>query len=259
MRMAAQKSMPVLFIGHGSPMNAIEENEFSAEWKKIAGKFPKPRGIICISAHWVTEGTGATAMASPRTIHDFYGFPPELYDAEYRAPGSPSLALRVKSLVKSADVGMDSEWGLDHGAWSVLKNMYPQADVPVVQLSLNANLGMEGHVRIGRELAPLRKEGVLVLGSGNVVHNLMEMRLDGEPFGYAVEFDAFVKGRLEARDELALAGYMENRNAPRALPTNEHYLPLLYALGASEGEKPRFFCEKIFQSSLSMRCVAYGL
>ncbi|HQT44400.1 MAG TPA: 4,5-DOPA dioxygenase extradiol [Candidatus Micrarchaeota archaeon] len=251
--------MPVLFIGHGSPMNAIEDNEFSLSWKKIAAKFPKPDSVLCISAHWQTKGSQVTAMEAPKTIHDFYGFPPELYEMQYPARGSPELAKIAKGMVKSAKVSLDNSWGLDHGAWSVLSRMYPKADMPVVQLSLDATLAPEGHLRIGTELKKLREEGVLILGSGNIVHNLMQMRLDSPPFPWTVDFDSKVKTTLDKGDFAQLANYQSFQSARFAVPTNEHYLPLLYAAGASDGETPMYFSEAYSYSSLSMRCVAFGL
>jgi len=251
--------MPVLFIGHGSPMNAIEKNEFSSGWKEIAQAIPKPSSILCISAHWMAEGTAATAMQAPKTIHDFYGFPPELYEQRYPAPGSPSLAKKLQSTIKTSKVSLDREWGLDHGTWSVLLQMYPRADIPAVQLSLNAYLSPEKHYEMGKELAPLREQGVLIIGSGNIVHNLMLMNPAGAPFKWAEEFDKFAKNALEARDHSALINYDSEPSARLAVPTNEHYLPLLYAAGAAGKEKPRFFNEKLFYASLSMRCAAWGL
>jgi 4,5-DOPA dioxygenase extradiol len=253
------QKMPVLFIGHGSPMNAIEDNEFTTGWSAIAAAIPKPKSILCISAHWMSEGTAATGMEKPKTIHDFYGFPDELYSMEYKAAGSKALAARAKGLVKSQKVSIDSEWGLDHGTWSVLVRMYPKADVPVVQLSLNAYLDPKKHFEIGKELSQLRKEGVLILGSGNIVHNLMLMRMQGAPYDWAVEFDKFAKGRLERQDFDSLINYDSEKSSRLAVPTNEHYLPLLYAAGASESEKPRFFNEKMCYASLSMRCVCWGM
>lgn len=251
--------MPVLFVGHGSPMNAIEDNEFSSGWKEMASRIPKPSAILCISAHWVAEGTAVTAMEKPKTIHDFYGFPKALYDVQYPAKGSPTLAEKIKRLVKTAPVSMDKEWGLDHGTWSVLVRMYPKADIPVLQLSLNTYLSPQNHFDIGKELTSLRDENILIVGSGNAVHNLMVMNPRGSPYPWAVEFDTFVKESLEAKDFPSLIDYQKQSIALQAHPTNEHYLPLLYTIGASNKEKPVFFKEKMFYASLSMRCVAYGL
>ena len=251
--------MPVLFIGHGSPMNAVELNVFVEGWKRIAKALPRPKAILCVSAHWVTEGTGTTAMPKPKTIHDFYGFPEELYGINYPAKGSPTLAKRIKILVKSVPVDLDQEWGLDHGTWVPLKIMFPKADIPVVQLSLNANLSPDRHYQIGKELAPLRDEGVLIIGSGNCVHNLMRMEWDGEPFDWAVDFDRFVKDNLSMGNHEALVNYEKHPRSKLAHPSNEHYLPLLYVIGAAGNDKPQFFSEGIFAASLSMRSVAYGI
>jgi len=258
-RSAEGQKMPVLFVGHGSPENAALDNEYSQTWKAIGQKLPKPKAILCVSAHWLTMGTAVTAMEKPRTIHDFYGFPPALYRIMYPAPGSPQLAQRVLSLIKTVKPQADSEWGLDHGTWSVLKHMFPKADVPVLQLSIDYQLPLARHHQIGTELAALRKEGVLILGSGNLVHNLSMMRMGSKPFPWAVEFDEKVKADLSRGDAEALIHFQRYPDADLALPTYEHYLPLLYALGAAGKEKPQFFCESIFASSVSMRGVAYGM
>jgi 4,5-DOPA dioxygenase extradiol len=255
----AKTRMPVIFIGHGSPENAIEDNEFTRTWKRIARAIPRPKAILCISAHWVTEGSFVTAMAEPRTIHDFYGFPEELFKMEYNAHGSLDLAHEIMRSVKSTTVMPDSVWGLDHGAWSVLVKMYPEADIPVVQLSLDEDLEPAGHVAIGRELAKLREEGILIIGSGNIVHNLGMMDPEGASFVWALKFDSFVKESLEQGSAKPLIGFRKQKSSMLAHPTDEHYLPLLYVLGASLGEKPRFYNEKMFWGSLSMRCVFYGL
>lgn len=255
--------MPVIFIGHGSPQNAFEQNEYNAGWKKLAQAIPRPKSIICISAHWTTSthwagsGTAVTAMEQPRTIHDFYGFPGEYYQLHYNAPGSPELARRVKENVKSLPVELDNEWGLDHGAWSVLVNMYPDADIPTLQLSLDENLPLAKHIAIGHDLKALRREGVLIMGSGDIVHNLMMLRWASGPYPWATEFDLWIKEKLETGDTGSLINYTNNQAATLALPTNEHYLPLLYAVGASDGERPQFFNETIFAGSVSMRCMVY--
>ncbi len=252
--------MPVLFVGHGSPENAVEKNGFTRAWREMAKRFEKPKAVLCVSAHWVTPGkTLATAMAKPGTIHDFYGFPKELYDATYPAPGSKALAEKVCSEIEAAKAGVDYSWGLDHGAWIVLKNMYPKADVPAVQLSLDYSLPLKTHYEIGKELAFLREEGVLVLGSGNLVHNLYLLRFDGGVFPWAMEFDAFVKRALEKKDHKALVDYKKHKSAELAHPTNEHYLPLLYCTGAAKRERVEFFCEEIFAGSVSMRAAGFGL
>ncbi len=231
----------------------------------VAEKIPKPKAILCVSAHWLSEGGSATtAMESPKTIHDFYGFPKELYEINFNAKGSPALAKQVKNLVKSVEVELDYSWGFDHGTWIVLRQMYPQASIPVVQLSVDMALPLQTQYNIGRELAPLRKEGVLIIGSGNLVHNLYEINTapNAKPFPWAVEFDEFVETSLENRDDEALINYEERKPkiARLAHPTDDHYRPLLYALGAAgEKEKPGFFSEGIFAASASMRSIAFGL
>lgn len=250
--------MPTLLVGHGSPENAIEDNEFSRTWKKIANLIPRPKAIICISAHWFKEDTAVTALENLRTIHDFYGFPEELYRVNYSARGSPELAKRIGELIKSVEVHRDYEWGLDHGAWSVLVNMYPKADIPVLQLSLDYFLPFKKQYRIGEELRPLRNDGVLIMGSGNLVHNLMIMDPFAKPYDFAVDFDRFIKMNLEGRDDGALINFTAHRSGLMAHPTYDHYLPLLYVMGASQGEKPQFFNEKIVFGSVSMRCAAFG-
>ncbi|MBI5422234.1 4,5-DOPA dioxygenase extradiol [Candidatus Peregrinibacteria bacterium] len=249
--------MPVLFIGHGSPMNAVEENSFVEGWRRIAKTLPKPKLILCVSAHWVTEGEAATAMAKPKTIHDFYNFPKELYAIRYPAKGSLELAKKIKKIVKDAPVDLDLEWGLDHGSWVPLRVLFPKADIPVVQMSLSANLPPEAHYNIGKELASLRDEGVLIIGSGNCVHNLMRMEWEGEPFEWALQFDHFVRDNLSIGNHQALIDYEKHPQAKLAHPTNEHYLPLLYAMGAAGNDRPAFFNEEMFAASLSMRCAIW--
>jgi 4,5-DOPA dioxygenase extradiol len=250
--------MPVLFVGHGSPMNAVEDNEFTQGWEDIAKRIPAPKAILCVSAHWLREGTAVTAMPKPKTIHDFYGFPEELYAVRYNAPGSAELAKTVQSTVTTVKVGLDQEWGLDHGTWSVLRKMYPAADIPTLQLSLDYQLPFDKAVAIGKELATLRGKGVLIIGSGNVVHNLMRINPNASPFAWAVEFDAFVKKSLTG-DRTQLLHYEKQPSAPLAHPTNDHYLPLLYSVGAADGDKVEFFNEGVTYGSLSMRCAAFGL
>ncbi len=252
--------MPVLFMGHGSPMNAIEDNDFSQGWIEAAKTIPRPQAILCVSAHWETRGLGVTAMEKPRTIHDFGGFPPELFAKLYPAPGSPGLARRVGELVHSAPVLSDQRWGLDHGTWSVLCRMYPQADVPVVQLSLDRTQESPFHYQVGQELCLLREEGVLIVGSGNIVHNLRLIAWEGEPFDWAVDFDRRVKDWILSGSHDPIIHY-ENQDRAAALAINsaEHYLPLLYVLGAMQpGEPVAFFNDQIFAGSLSMRCVRIG-
>ncbi|NTW75750.1 MAG: 4,5-DOPA dioxygenase extradiol [Candidatus Moranbacteria bacterium] len=259
--MTNDQKMPVIFIGHGSPENAFESNVFSQTWAKLADTLPIPKAILSISAHWTASEhwnrgtTAVTAMTEPRTIHDFYGFP-EFYDAyTYEAPGSPELAARVMEIVESVTVEEDSEWGLDHGTWCVLKNMYPDADIPVIQLSLDESLSPEEHFEIGKELAALRNEGVLILGSGNVVHNLSALSPETHP--WAAAFDDFVKRSLADTDADALLRYEKHPDFELALPTDEHFLPLLYVVGAAGNDEPHFFNELMFAGSISMRCVAY--
>ena len=252
--------MPALFIGHGAPTNAIETNEFTETWRKLAKKFPKPRAIVCVSAHWLREGSAVLHVKKPKTIHDFYGFPPELYKQKYSAPGAPELAEKIQKIVKSTPVSLDKEWGFDHGMWSVLKHMYPDADVPTIQLSLDYQLTPEKMFHVGRELSALRSQGVLILGSGNLVHNLMRMNSVTKPHAWAKEFDAYVKTNLESRDDKKIIHYENEPSVQLAHPSNDHYIPVLYVLGAAEkNEKPFFFNEKIVYGSISMRGVAFGL
>ena len=256
---SGRATMPIVFVGHGSPMNAIEDSEFSRAWATTANALPRPRAILCVSAHWETNGTHVTAMANPGTIHDFYGFPPELFAMQYAAPGSPELAGRVREAL-GPEVGLDQAWGLDHGAWSVLARMYPAADVPVVQLSLDRTQPPARHYEIGRALAPLREEGVLILGSGNIVHNLSLIKWSGGAFDWAVQFDQAIRQAIVTGDHAAVIGYDRfGRNARLSVPTNYHYLPLLNVRGRrAPGEAPRFFAEGIALGSLSMRSVVFG-
>lgn len=256
----SETGQPVIFIGHGSPMNAIEDNEFSLTWQMIAGTFPEPKAIVCISAHWEARESMVTAAPQPRTIHDFVGFPNELFDMRYPAPGDPDLAQRITGMVKSTPVRLDARWGLDHGTWSVLCRMYPRANIPVIQLSLNRALTPEEHYTLGRELQPLRKEGILLLGSGNVVHNLGLMVWENTAFDWAVRFDAQIKKWIDEGEHQMLINYEKLGNDARlSINSAEHYLPLLYVLGAAEKEEPHhFFNEKVWGGSLSMRCVFFG-
>lgn len=252
--------MPVVFIGHGSPENALPDNPFGAAWRKLGEKIQKPALILSISAHWVIqEGTAVTATPHPRTIHDFYGFPDELYRIGYPAPGSPAWAKIVQDHIHSSSIGLDYEWGLDHGTWSVLRHMYPEADIPVIQLSLNYNLPLSLLFRIGKELAPLREQGVLILGSGNLVHNLMMLSMHAKPYPWALEFDKFVKNTLVSGNYEPLIGYPQHPFAKTAHPTSEHFLPLLCVIGAAGDDRPWFFNETIFAGSVSMRCVVFGM
>jgi 4,5-DOPA dioxygenase extradiol len=254
------ETMPVVFAGHGSPMNAIEDNEYSRAWEALGKALPKPKAILCISAHWETPGTLLTAMDRPRTIHDFGGFPRQLYEIEYPAPGSPALCSLVQSLVTRNSVNLDLRWGLDHGTWSVLRRMFPQADIPVVQLSLDRTQAPEFHYALGNELAALRKRGVLVIGSGNIVHNLGMAVYEEGAYDWAVEFDQTVKQLILAGNHAPLIHYSELGRAARlSIPTNEHYLPLLYVLATQEqGEEVRWFNERVTMGSVSMRGLRIG-
>ena len=256
---------PVLFIGHGSPMNAIEENEFVNGWRNIGKTIPEPHAILCISAHWETRGTFVTAMEKPRTIHDFGGFPAELFEVQYPAPGSPGLAKETKTLIKNTEVGLDNKWGLDHGCWIVLKHLYPAADIPVIQLSLDYFQPPQFHYDLGRELTLLRKKGVLIIGSGNIVHNLSLVSWDKmeEPgFGYdwAIEANEKMKKLILSDDHKSLINYkLQGRAFKLAIPTPDHFLPLLYSLALKEeDEKIEIFNDKAVAGSLTMTSVKIG-
>lgn len=259
----AQQRMPVVFIGHGSPMNTLADNEYTRTWRALGARLPKPQAILAVSAHWYVADTAVTAMAQPKTIHDFYGFPPELFAYQYRAAGDPGLAQRVCGLLPHIEVQRDvSGWGLDHGTWSVLAHLYPDADVPVIQLSIDGTKPAPFHFDVGRRLAPLRDAGVLILGSGNVVHNLRVMRRtsDAEALAWAVEFNDKLRERLLARDIDAICNPMQFGDAARlAIPTPEHYLPLLYAAGAAHAEDSiEVLADGIDLGSISMLSVGYG-
>jgi 4,5-DOPA dioxygenase extradiol len=258
----SNEKMPALFVGHGSPMNAIEDNTFSRAWAEVGHSVPRPRAILCVSAHWETPGTKVTAMEKPRTIHDFGGFPPALYAQQYPAPGSPALARLVQETVTATPVSPDQSWGLDHGAWSVLIRMFPAADIPVVQVSLDYTQPPAYHYALGRALRPLRRRGVLMVGSGNIVHNLRAARLDDEggAYDWAREFDETARRLIEAGDHQALIDYERlGQSARLSIPTNEHYLPLLYVLGLQEpGEAVRFFADRVIYYALSMRSLQIG-
>lgn len=249
------QKMPVLFVGHGSPMNAIENNRFSEEWKVLGKKLPRPEAILSVSAHWYTKNSWVTDSESPKTVYDMYGFPDELYKIVYGAKGAPELAHKTQKLI-SRKVGIDNSWGCDHGTWSVLHRMYPLADVPVFQLSVDGYASPAEHYQMGRELSSLREEGVLIMGSGNVVHNLREVDWDMEEGGYpwAEEFDLYIKENILAgKDENVVSYEKAGSCAPRAVPYSDHYSPLLYALGASEGRKNiTVFNEGCVLGSLSM-------
>jgi 4,5-DOPA dioxygenase extradiol len=252
--------MPVLFVGHGNPMNAIEENEFSRSWREIGKTLPLPKAILCISAHWQTKGTKVTAMEKPKTIHDFYGFPKELFDKEYPAPGSPSFAKQTQEVVKKTAVELDYEWGLDHGCWSVLTRLFPDATVPVYQLSLDYTQPPEYHYNLSKELAELRKKEVLIIGSGNIVHNLGMMQWDNSVFDWAKEFDDLIRKNILNGDHQPIIHYEKYGAAAKlAVPTNEHYLPLLYSLALQDKKDSlSFFSEKTVMGSISMRSIRIG-
>jgi 4,5-DOPA dioxygenase extradiol len=253
-------TMPALFVGHGSPTNAIEDNEFSRAWIEAAKSLPRPRTILCISAHWETVGTQVTAMDRPKTIHDFSGFPPPLYAKKYPAPGAPDLARLAQNAMRKTQVALDFEWGLDHGAWSVLCRMFPQADIPVIQLSLDRAQEPAYHYELGRELQGLRRKGVLIVGSGNMVHNLRQVVWQDTAYDWALEFDAKMKHLIEAGDHDAIIRYPKlGQMARLAVPTNEHYLPLLYVLALQgKSDEVSFFAEKVTLGSMSMRSVRVG-
>lgn len=252
--------MPVLFVGHGSPNNAVEENEFSRAWARAGGSLPRPRAVLCVSAHWETNGTRVTAAERPGTIHDFYGFPRPLYEVSYPAPGAPELAHRVREIVRRAAVLPDPARGLDHGAWAVLRRMYPEAETPVVQLSLDRTREPSHHYELGKELAGLRREGVLIVGSGNIVHNLGVMVGEDAAFDWAVEFDDTIRRLILSGDHDAIVRYPDLGRAARlSVPTNEHFLPLLYVLALrDEGDEIRFFADRVTLGSISMRSLRIG-
>jgi 4,5-DOPA dioxygenase extradiol len=253
---------PLLFIGHGSPMNGIEENQFSATWEKLGRELTPPSAVIVVSAHWFTKGTFVTAMEQPRTIHDFYGFPKPLFDVQYPAPGSPALAKETASLIHKTEVGLDHEWGLDHGTWSVVKRMFREAKIPVLQLSIDYTQGPSFHYELARELASLRKKNVLIIGSGNMVHNLgvMDWKLPESGYDWAIETNIKFKELIAKGEHGPLIKYESLGQAARlSVPTPEHYLPLLYILGLKdENESPSFFNDKTVMGSVSMTSVRIG-
>lgn len=255
-------TMPVLFMGHGSPMNAIEENEFVKGFRDCIAGIPKPNAILCISAHWETRGTQVTAMAFPKTIHDFGGFPKALFDVQYPAPGSPELAHDIKNLIHKTEIGMDTSWGLDHGAWSVIRNMYPKADIPVIQMSIDYNQTPQYHYDLSKELASLRRKGVLIIGSGNMVHNLRMVawdRLNDDSYGFdwAIEANTKMKQFIMADDHKSLINFRSQGKAfDLSIPTTEHFIPLLYTLALKEkNDKVSFFNDKAVGGSLTMTSV----
>ena len=263
--------MPVLFLGHGSPMNAIGDNEYRRSWQALGAEFgtkqPRPQLILCISAHWLTDGWWITAMQQPKTIHDFSGFSQELFDQQYPAPGDPAAAQAISLLVRqraSAPLRLDvSQWGLDHGAWAVLKPMFPEADIPVIQLSMDYGRAPEDHYALARQLKALRERGVLIVASGNIVHNLRQMQrgvAGSQAYDWALEFDQTIGGYLQQGNLNALQNFQKLGSlAKMAHPTHEHFLPLLYAAGAVEPREPMRFFNTSFQGgSISMRSVVWG-
>ncbi len=255
--------LPAIFFGHGNPMNALLDNQYTRRWNAIGRSLPRPTAILSISAHWYVPGTGVTVSTAPRTIHDFGGFPKELYQIRYPAPGDPELAKRVARLLAPLSVVLDTSWGLDHGTWAVLKHVFPEADIPVVQLSIDETKPPEWHFEIARRLAPLRDEGVLIAGSGNLVHNLhtcawgKEVR---EPYDWVVRFEQQAREMLTAGEDRPLVDYEKlGRDAMLSIPTPDHYLPLLYVLGTRQaGEPAAFPVEGVDGGSVSMLAVQIG-
>lgn len=258
-----QKTMPVVFIGHGSPMNAIAQNSYTEILENFGATLERPKAILCISAHWLTEGTFITSTAQPKIIYDFHGFPDDLYKVQYPAPGSPDAALFVRHSLENTDVKFDNgQWGLDHGTWSVLKHMFPKADIPVLQLSIDINLNGEGHFKLGRELAKLREQGFLIIGSGNIVHNLRQISWNENetPFEWSVAFDTWFKDHLKKRqfDDIS-SKYLNHPNGKQSVPTPEHYFPALYIAGASaENDELKFITEEIQNGSISMTSFVFN-
>jgi 4,5-DOPA dioxygenase extradiol len=257
--------MPVLFVGHGSPMNAIEENEFVEGWRHLGKTLPGPKAILVVSAHWETKGTFVTAVPKPQTIHDFGGFPKALFDVQYPAPGSPELAHETKRIVTKTTVGLDEKWGLDHGAWSVIRRIYPEADVPVIEMSMDYSQGPQYHYELGKQLAALRNKGVLIIGSGNLVHNLRMVAWDkmNEPeygFDWAIQANDKFKQLIQSGNHKELINYTAlGREVQLAVPTPDHYLPLLYTLALKEeNEAVSFFNDKPVMGSLTMTSVRIG-
>lgn len=256
-------TLPAIFFGHGNPMNAVANNGYTEAWRRIGQQTPRPKAILSISAHWFVPETGVTISTAPRTIHDFGGFPPELYQVKYPSPGDPALARRVQKLLSPLEVTLDNSWGLDHGTWSVLRNVYPEADIPVVQLSIDETKPAAFHFEIGKKLAPFRDEGVLIIGSGNLVHNLHTYawgRHPCDPYDWAVRFEKAAKEMMLAGDLKPLIDYESlGKDAALSIPTPDHYLPLLYILGAGQqGERTQFPVEGVDGGSISMLTVQIG-
>lgn len=255
--------MPAIFFGHGNPMNAIEQNDYTRKWNAIGSSLTRPRGILCVSAHWYVPGAAVTVSTAPKTIHDFGGFPRPLYEVQYPAPGDPELARRVQQLLAPLPVVLDERWGLDHGTWSVLCHVYPKADIPIVQLSIDETQPASFHFDIGQRLAPLREEGVLIVGSGNLVHNLHTYawgRHLPEPYDWALRFEDRAREILMSGEHEPLVHYEKlGREAMLSVPTPDHYLPLLYVLGTrSRGDGVDFPVEGVDGGSISMLAVEIG-
>ncbi len=253
--------MPVLFVGHGNPMNAIEDNEFTKGWTDIVKTIPRPNAIVIVSAHWETDGTFVTAMDKPQTIHDFGGFPQSLFDVQYPAPGDPMLASEMKNTIIDTAIGLNTDWGLDHGAWVVASRLYPKADIPVIQLSLNYGKSAQWHYDLAKELDFLRTKGILIIGSGNIVHNLGLVNWSNDKtFDWAIEANETVKKLVLTHDYKSLINYKSLGTAMNlAVPTPEHYLPLLYTLALKkENENITFFNDKTVMGSISMTCLKIG-
>ncbi len=260
-----EQVMPVLFIGHGSPMNGIEDTEFSRRWTEMAKEIPTPKAVLVVSAHWFTKGTQITAMDFPKTIHDFGGFPKELFAVQYPAPGNPVLAKETAELLHSANVELDHDWGLDQGTWTVVRHMYPGANIPVLQLSIDYTKGPQYHYDLAKELQALRKKGVLIIGSGNMVHNLRMVAWDrlndtGYAYDWAAQMNDKFKALIQAGDHKPLINYTSlGKEAMLAIPTPEHYLPLMYSLGLkSNKDNISFFNDKAVGGSLTMTSVKLG-
>jgi 4,5-DOPA dioxygenase extradiol len=255
--------MPAIFFGHGNPMNAIQDNDWTRAWRHIGASVPKPRGIVCISAHWYLPGTLITGMERPRTIHDFGGFPRPLYEMKYPAPGDPALARRVQELLAPIAAELDDQWGFDHGTWSVLVHVFPGADIPVIQVSIDETQPASFHYEVGTKLRPLRDNGILVIGSGNLVHNLHAYswgRHPVEPFDFAVNFETKARELMSSGDFQPLVAYEEmGRDAMLSAPTPDHYLPLVYVLGAAHpGEKASYPVAGVDGGAVSMLTVQFG-
>ncbi|XBS69297.1 4,5-DOPA dioxygenase extradiol [Acerihabitans sp. KWT182] len=259
----SEPRMPALFLGHGSPMNVLEDNRYTQVWEQLGQTLPRPRAIVAISAHWYTRGTAVTAMENPRTIHDFGGFPQALFDIRYPAPGSPALAKSLQELLSPVEVTADQSWGFDHGSWGVVKKMYPLADIPMIQLSIDGTKPADYHYGLGRQLSALRDRGVMLIASGNVVHNLRMIDWQGTaaPYAWAESFNQFVRDNIawQGEGQHPLVDYMRHEGAALSNPTPDHYLPLLYILGSWDGKEPISIpVDGIEMASLSMLSVQVG-